>query len=61
MLVQILLKSVELFKSYDLLGERKSGRYLFFGKMLKKKGFWIKIYFFHYLVGYHALLYSIIT
>jgi hypothetical protein len=32
-LVQILLKSVELFKSYGLFGEPKVVDFLFFGKM----------------------------
>ena len=36
-LVQKLLKSVELFKSYGLFGEPKVVDFLFFGKMLKKK------------------------
>jgi hypothetical protein len=35
-LVQKLLKSVELFKSYGLFGEPKVVDILFFGKMLKK-------------------------
>jgi hypothetical protein len=35
-LVQKLLKSVELFKSYGLFGEPKVVDFLFFGKMLKK-------------------------
>jgi hypothetical protein len=36
-LVQKLLKSVELFKSYGLFGEPKVVEFLFFGKMLKKQ------------------------
>jgi hypothetical protein len=35
-LVQKLLKLVELFKSYGLFGEPKVVDFLFFGKMLKK-------------------------
>ena len=35
-LVQKLLKSVELFKSCGLFGEPKVVDFLFFGKMLKK-------------------------
>jgi hypothetical protein len=35
-LVQKLLKSVGLFKSYGLFGEPKVVDFLFFGKMLKK-------------------------
>jgi predicted MPP superfamily phosphohydrolase len=36
-LVQKLLKSVELFKSYGLFAEPKVFDFLFFGKMLKTK------------------------
>jgi hypothetical protein len=58
-LVQKLLKSVQLFKSYGLFGEPKVVDFLFFGKMLKKNDiFWTKIYYFHYLIGYHAFFYS---
>ena len=45
-LVQKLLKSVELFKSYGLFGEPKVVDFLFFRKMLKKLHFWTEIYFF---------------
>ena len=38
-LVQKLLKSVELFKSYGLFGEPKVVDFLFLGKMLKKMTF----------------------
>ena len=38
-LVQQLLKSVELFKIYGLFGEPKVVDFLFFGKMLKKMTF----------------------
>ena len=38
-LVQKLLKSVELFKSYGLFGEPKVVDFLFFGKMLIKMTF----------------------
>ena len=38
-LVQKLLKLVELFKSYGLFGEPKVVDFLFFGKMLKKMAF----------------------
>ena len=58
-LVQKLLKSVELFKSYGLFGEPKVVDFLFFFlKCKKKRHFWTKIYYFHYLIGYHAFFYS---
>ena len=38
-LVQKLLKSVELFKGYGLFGEPKVVDFLFFGKMFKKMTF----------------------
>jgi hypothetical protein len=46
MLVQKLLKLVELFKSYGLFGEPKVVDFLFFGKMLKNDFFGPKYFFF---------------
>ena len=48
MLVQKLLKSVELFKSYDLLGEPKMVDFLFFnlGKDVKKTMTFLDQFFF---------------
>jgi hypothetical protein len=45
-LVQKLLKSVELFKSYGLFGEPKVVDFLFFEKMLKKNDIFGPKYFF---------------
>jgi hypothetical protein len=44
-LVQKLLKSVELFKSYGLFGEPKVVDFLFFEKMLKKNDIFGPKYF----------------
>ena len=59
-LVQTLSKSIELFKSYDLFSELKSGRFSVFLEKCSRH-FWIKIFVFHYLIGYHAFFYSIVS
>ena len=65
MLVQKLLKSVELFKSYDLLGEPKMVDFLFFnlGKDVKKTMTFLDQFFFKFSFprGYRALFYSTVS
>ena len=60
-LVKKLLKLVKLFKSYGLFGEPKVRLVFFLEKCLKKRQFWTEIYFFHYLVGYHAFFYCTVS
>jgi hypothetical protein len=63
MLVQKLLKSVELFKSYDLLGEPKMVDFLFFnlGKDVKKNNDIFGPNFFFNLASQEVIaLYSIV-
>ena len=62
MLVQKLLKSVELFKSYDLLGEPKMVDFLFFnlGKDVKKTDIFGPNFFFNLASQEVIALYSVV-